>query len=195
MDEIVRLAEENQRRAWKIIKETNIIELWESIGAEIHLVGSLRMGLLMNHRDIDFHIYTLPLKIADSFCVMERLAENPAIKRIEYGNSIDTEERCIEWHAWYQDEEDELWQIDMIHIEKGSIYDGFFERMAQRIMAVLTEEQKEAILRLKLETPDTEKIMGVEYYQAVIRDGVRTFEELKEWKKIHPITGIIEWIP
>jgi len=37
--------------------------------------------------------------------------------------------------------------------------------------------------------------MGVEYYQAVIQDAVRTYAELEDWKKQHPVTGVIEWIP
>ena len=46
-----------QQKAHAIIQETNLIPIWESIGAEIRQVGSLRMGLLMKHCDIDFHIY------------------------------------------------------------------------------------------------------------------------------------------
>ena len=83
----------------------------------------------------------------------------------------------------------------MIHIVKGSRYDGYFEKMAERITAVLTDETRQAILKLKYETPDTAKIMGVEYYLAVIQDGVRTYAELEDWKKQHPVTGVIEWIP
>ena len=193
MEHLLELAKRNQERAWEVIRQTDIINIWKSVGAEINLVGSLNMGLLMKH--IDFHIYTSPFRISDSFQAMARLAENPLIKRIEYGNSLDTEERCVEWHAWFQDPNNELWQIDMIHIVKGSRYDGYFEKMAERITAVLTDETRQAILKLKYETPDTAKIMGVEYYQAVIQDGVRTYAELEDWKKQHPVTGVIEWIP
>ena len=183
MKHLLELAKRNQDRAWEVIRQTDIINIWKSVGAEINLVGSLNMGLLMKHKDIDFHIYTSPFRISDSFLAMARLAENPLIKRIEYGNSLDTEEQCVEWHAWFQDPDNELWQIDMIHIVKGSRYDGYFEKMAERITAVLTDETRQAILKLKYETPDTAKIMGVEYYQAVIQDGVRTYAELEDWKK------------
>ena len=67
--------------------------------------------------------------------------------------------------------------------------------MAERITAVLTPETREAILRLKYETPDTEKIIGVEYYQAVIRDGIRNYTDFTIWRKQHPVTGIVKWIP
>ena len=192
---ILELAKRNQQKAWEIIEDTRIVRIWEGIGAKVNLVGSLRTGLLMKHRDIDFHIYTSPLDLSASFRVMAELAENMSIKKIEYTNLLHTAEACIEWHAWYQDMEGELWQMDMIHIQEGSRYDGYFERVAERISAVLTDEMRLAILKLKYETPDTEKIMGVEYYQAVIQDGVRSYPEFEEWRRFHPVTGVVEWIP
>lgn len=193
--DILDLAIWNQRRAWAVVENTRVIPIWESIGAQVNLVGSLRTGLLMKHRDIDFHIYTSPFSLSDSFQAMMKLAENKSVIKIEHVNSLDTEEACMEWHAWYRDEENELWQIDMIHILKDSRYDGYFEKFADRLSAVLTDETKLAILRLKYETPETEKIMGVEYYQAVVRDGIRTYADFMAWRQQHPTTGIVEWMP
>ena len=192
---IFELAKRNQQKAWEIIEDTRIVRIWEGIGAKVNLVGSLRTGLLVKHRDIDFHIYTSPLDLSASFRAMAELAENTSIKKIEYTNLLHTAEACIEWHAWYQDMEGELWQMDMIHIQEGSRYDGYFERVAERISAVLTDEMRLAILKLKYETPDTEKIMGVEYYQAVIQDGVRSYPEFEEWRRLHPAVGVVEWMP
>lgn len=185
----------NQQKAWSIIKDTRIIQIWESIGAKVNLVGSLKTGLLMKHRDIDFHIYSSPMNLSDSFRAMTMLAENPSVRKIEYTNLLDTEEACIEWHAWYQDGEGELWQIDMIHIREGSRYDGYFEKVAERISAVLTDEMKRTILQLKYETPDDEKIMGIEYYQAVIKDRIKSYSEFEQWRSQNPVTGVIEWMP
>ena len=193
--DILELAKRNQQKAWEIIEDTRIVRIWEGMGAKVNLVGSLRTGLLMKHRDIDFHIYTSPLDLSASFRAMAELAENTSVKKIEYTNLLHTEEACIEWHAWYQDMEGELWQMDMIHIQEGSRYDGYFERVAERISAVLTDEMRLAILKLKYETPDTEKIMGVEYYQAVIQDGVRSYPEFEEWRRLHPAVGVVEWVP
>lgn len=193
--DILELAKRNQQKAWEIIEDTRIVRIWEGMGAKVNLVGSLRTGLLMKHRDIDFHIYTSPLDLSASFRVMAELAENTSVKKIEYTNLLHTVEACIEWHAWYQDMEGELWQMDMIHIQEGSRYDGYFERVAERISAVLTDEMRLAILKLKYETPDTEKIMGVEYYQAVIQDGVRSYPEFEEWRRLHPAVGVVEWVP
>ena len=192
---ILELAKRNQQKAWEIIEDTRIVRIWEGMGAKVNLVGSLRTGLLMKHRDIDFHIYTSPLDLSASFRAMAELAKNTSVKKIECVNLLYTVEACVEWHAWYQDMVGELWQIDMIHIREGSRYDGYFERVAERISAVMTDEMKLAILTLKNETPDMEKIMGVEYYQAVIRDGVRSYPEFEEWRRFHPVTGVVEWIP
>ena len=196
MKDYLLLAEKNQARAWKVIRSTRVVELWEEAGAEVNLVGSLKLGLLMKHRDIDFHIYSRNLTAKDSFAVMSELSACPHITQITCSNLLNTPEQCIEWHALYQDPEDgEKWQIDMIHMPKGSAYDGYFEQVADRIARVLTDETRDIILRLKYETPDDEKIMGIEYYQAVIAGGISTWQELVEWRKAHPVTGIVSWMP
>jgi hypothetical protein len=193
--EILDLSGRNQQRAWDIIRRLDIMKIWADAGAEAHVVGSLAMGLMMTHRDIDIHVYSSPLTVEGSFAAMAKLAVNAAIKKIECRNLLDTDEACIEWHAWYDDGDGEPWQIDIIHILKGSRYDGFFERMAERIKAALTDETRLAILRLKAETPEDVHIMGVEYYQAVLRGGVRTLADFIRWRQEHPVTGIVEWMP
>lgn len=195
MEQILSLAERNQRRAREVVRMCGVIEAWESVGAEIRPVGSLPTGLLMTHRDIDFHIYTAKIDPQVSFRAMTRMGANRAVRRVEYVNLLDTVEACLEWHAWVADRDGELWQLDMIHIARGSRYDGYFERVAGRIAEVLTDETRLAILRLKYETPPDEKIMGIAYYQAVLRDGVRTYEEFAAWREQHPVTGVIEWMP
>lgn len=195
MNDILEIAAANQQRARDIIRDTDLEAIWRSVGAEPNLVGSLRTGLLMTHRDIDFHIYSSPLRLADSFAAMARLAENSRIRSITFNNLLDAPDQCLEWHAWYADADDRLWQIDMIHMPKGSAYDGYFERVADRIAAVLTDRTRETILRLKYETPEAEKIMGIEYYQAVLRDGVGTYAEFEAWRAANPVTGILEWMP
>jgi len=195
MNEILELSKKNQQQAWKIIRDTNIIGIWESLGASINLIGSLKMGLMVKHCDLDFHIYTEPFKLSDSFAAMAQLAEQPSIKRIEYKNFLEEEDVCVQWMAWYEDPEGKMWHIDLIHIVRGSKYDGYFENVSDRILEVLTEEMKNTILRLKFETPNNEKIMGIEYYRAVIEGGVKTFEEFTAWREANPATRIVEWKP
>lgn len=195
MDKLQEIATKNQTQAWAVIRDTDIFRIWESAGAEVQLVGSLKTGLLMKHKDIDFHVYSTPLTPANSFAAMAKLAEHPAITHIEYRNLIETEEKCLEWHADYCSPDHGVWKIDIIHILKGSFFDGYFERVAERITAVLTPEMRETILRLKYETPDTANIMGIEYCQAVIQGHVSTYDEFKAWRKAHPATGVIQWMP
>jgi multisubunit Na+/H+ antiporter MnhE subunit len=72
MNDILEIAAANQQRAREVIRDTDLEAIWRSVGAEANLVGSLRTGLLMKHRDIDFHIYSSPLRVADSFAAMLR---------------------------------------------------------------------------------------------------------------------------
>ena len=87
------------------------------------------------------------------------------------------------------------WQIDMIHLPEGSPWEGYFERVADRIAAVLTNETRRAILQLKYETPDGAKIPGIAYYRAVLSEGIRSYSAFEAWLQEHPVDGIVEWIP
>ncbi len=195
MDELLKIAAANQQRAREVIRDTDLEAIWQQVGAEPNLVGSLRTGLLMTHRDIDFHIYSSPLRLEESFAAMAQLAADPAVGRIECRNLLATDEACVEWHATYRDRDGDEWQLDMIHIVRGSRYDGYFEHVADRIAAALTPVTRRAILQLKYDTPDDVKIAGIEYYVAVLRDGVRTYDAFAEWRRTHPLTGIVEWMP
>jgi len=192
---ILEISKKNQERAFSIIQEIQLIEYWNLYGAKVNLVGSLRTGLLMKNKDIDFHIYSDQFSIIDSYGSVALIANNPKIKRVSYTNLIDTEEKCLEWHMWYQDNDNEYWQIDMIHILNESPYAGRFEMVADRINFVLTPEYKIAILSIKNDIPDGEKVMGIEIYQAVIRDGVKNYSDFVYWKKKQNQAGIIDWMP
>ena len=88
-----------------------------------------------------------------------------------------------------------MWKIDMIHILRESPYAGKFEMVADRINAVLTPERRLAILSIKNDIPDDESVMGIEIYQAVIRDGIETYREFTGWRENRNRNGIIDWIP
>lgn len=57
----------------------------------------------------------------------------------------------------------------------------------------MTADMKQTILKLKFDTPDYLKISGMEYYKAVIQDGITNFEDFLAWHAEHPFNGIIEW--
>ena len=183
--DIFELALHNQQTAWKILEHTGIIPAWEHIGATVHLVGSLKSGLLAKNKDIDLHIYTDTLDIA------ERLS----LKEVHYRNLIQTEEECIEWHVLYEDEDMNTWKFDMIHIRKGSKYDGVVEKVTAAITNRLTPEIKQTILQIKFDVPDGVQIPGIEIYHAVFVGGVCTYEELELWRKANPLTNSLDWLP
>lgn len=186
-------AQKNEPHANAVIRKSGIIPAWKNIGAEINLVGSLKIGTLGKHPDIDFHTYTPELDIRQSFAVMAQIAQNPQARRIEFVNLADTEECCFEWHIWFDDNNGTLWQIDIIQIKRGTKYDGYFEKQAEEIKAAMSEEMRQTIIRLKFETPDNFKIAGIEYYKAVIQDGITIFDDFLKWRKSHNFEGIITW--
>ena len=178
-EEIFNLSFANQERAKRVLMCSNVANFWEQNGCRVNLVGSLRMGLLASHRDIDLHVYSKGITEESSFIIMSQIAKLPDVTEIKCINGLHTEEHCMAWHIFYRYEE-EIWQIDVIHIEEGTEYDGYFERMADRIVEVMTPTQKETILRLKFETPSDKDYHGVEYYEAVIADGISNMVEFEE---------------
>lgn len=193
--DILKIAEQNQQSAWKVLENTRIIPTWESIGATVHLVGSLKSGLMMKSKDIDMHIYTEKLDIAESFSVMQELAKRLSLKEILYKNGIDTDEECIEWHALYNDKDMNVWKLDMIHIRKDSKYDGTVERVTDAIINKLTPELRRTILEIKNEVPDGKMIPGIEIYHAVFVGNVKSYTELEQWRKTNPLTDSLGWMP
>ena len=149
----------------------------------------------MNHRDIDLHVYTGEPMVEKSFYFMKEIYENKAVKDIRYKNLLYTKEECIEWHLWYEDEERITWKLDIIHIRKGSFYDGFFERVTDKIIEKLTPEAKEAILQMKYELGEKSDVPGIQIYHAVLEHGIKNYADFIQWLKKNPVDAVLEWIP
>lgn len=191
-DKYIQLSQKQTEKARMVISSLNLIEIWEKAGATINSVGSFRIGVLAKHRDIDFHIYTDSLDIGRSFAIIAELCRHKGIKKCTFANLAETDECCFEWHLYYEDDEAQTWQIDLIQIKKALSMTAILKN-SRKIIAAMTEEQRKTILRLKFETPDELKISGIEYYKAVIQDGVQTSEDLLRWRQTHRFDGIIEW--
>ena len=185
----------NQRKAREILEQSGIAGIWQAAGCRVNLVGSLRMGLLVSHRDIDLHVYSSGITTESSFAIAAKIAQNPRVAEIRCINGLHTDEQCIAWHVSYKDGEGAIWQFDVIHIEEGTEYDGYFERMADRIIEIMTPDQRDTILRLKFETADGKDYHGVEYYEAVIADGIRDMSDFENWIINHRKKSPYYWIP
>lgn len=193
--EIRDLALANQNKARDVLDASGITEIWRTAGCRANIVGSLRMGLLASHRDIDLHVYSSNITTESSFAIAANIAKNPKVTEIRCINGLNTDEHCIAWHVFYKADDGEIWQFDIIHIEEGTEYDGYFERMADRIVEVMTTEQRDLILRLKFETPEGKDFHGVEYYEAVIADGITSMSDFENWVNEHRKKAPYYWIP
>lgn len=151
--------------------------------------------MLAKSKDIDLHIYTDKLDIAESFSVIQELAERLSLKEVQYKNLIRAEEECIEWPALYEDEDRNTWKFDMIHIRKGSKYDGAVERVTTAIVNHLTPEIKKTILQIKFDVPEGVLIPGIAIYHTVFTGGVSSYEALEYFRKTHPLTNSLDWMP
>ena len=178
-----------------VMERSGIPALWQAEGCRVNLIGSARMGLLASHRDIDLHVYSARITEASTFAIAAKMSALPGVRQITSINGLHTPERCMAWHVQYEAPDGEMWKFDIIHIESGTTYDGFFENMAERIMAVMTPAQHDTILRLKFETPVDEIIHGVEYYEAVIADGITTLPQLRTWLTAHRGKESYYWVP
>lgn len=192
--DILKYSQEIQKTAFEILENYQLIQLWEDIGAEVYLVGSVKTGLLI-HKDIDIHVYTGKVSVSDSFSVMAKLAERMNLTELQYKNGLDTEEECVEWHALFEDKNKDCWKLDLIHIRKGSMYDGVVEKVTDTIAGKLTPELRKAILQIKYDMPKDALIPGIEVYHAVFAGNVKTYEELLQWRQTNPLTDSLGWVP
>lgn len=195
MKNYVDVAARNMKRAAELVESLGLVEQWRKIGADVNLIGSFATGLLMKHLDIDLHVYTDVLSVRDSFAAVAGIASHKGVRHVVFSDLSYTEEACFEWHLTYRDTDGRDWTVDMIHILRGSAFDGFAENMARRISEVLTDETRDTILRLKYETPDGMHISGPQYYAAVLSDGVRDYEGLVAWIGKHRDDDLINWLP
>lgn len=183
-------------RAGDVLKESEIKEIWERNGATVNVIGSVAMGLIINHRDIDLHVYSFNVTEESSFGIAAQMAKNPNITEIMCINGLHTDEHCIAWHLKYKAANGEVWKFDIIHIERGTRYDGYFEKMATRIKNKLTPQTRRIILELKHDTPEDRQISGVEYYEAVLSCGITEMSDFERWlevKRAKPTTEY--WMP
>lgn len=193
MNDIILQAEKNMQQALDTAAKLGVVRAWEKQGGEAHWVGSLANGLYMDSRDMDLHVYTDPFDLRAGFAAMADIASRPGVTGLTFANLLHTPEACVEWHARYTDEQNRPWQLDIIHLVKGSRYDGYFEEQARRIKALVTPETKRAVLEIKQAVNQERHIGGIWIYTAVLKEGVRTPAEFADWYARQDTARIVEW--
>ncbi len=196
MNDLLELSENNLQKAHKIIDELKIFQNWNDLDSACHLVGSVKTGLILHHRDIDFHVYSNDFSIDKSFAAIAAISNNAKIREAAYKNLLDAEDMCLEWHLQYEESPEEIWTIDIIHIKNESPYAGMVERVTDSINRVLTNDLRDKILKLKDECHQhNARVMGIEIYEAVIEHHIHTLEGLTEWKNKRAKSDISLWEP
>lgn len=196
MAEINRISNNNLKKAKEIIEELRIKEICEKRKFTCNLVGSVKTKLLSSHLDIDFHIYSDNFSMENNFNIIAEICKNSKVKEVNYKNLLDKDDMCLEWHLNYEDNESKVWVIDIMYIKNESIYAGMIEKVTDNINRVMTEEMKDRILRIKYESWEKgEKIAGIKIYEAVIDNGVKSYQEFKEWENEKSFDEISLWEP
>ena len=136
------------QKAEKLLRDFQIMELWERLGAEVRTVGSFRSNLMID-RDIDLHVYTRELDAAKTFQALAPFLGDSRVIKCKYINGAETDEHCLEWHIALKCFSDEIWTLDMIQILAGSALDGFFEETTDAIIRALTPETRQNMQTLK----------------------------------------------
>ncbi|MBQ9447246.1 MAG: hypothetical protein IJU61_11650 [Victivallales bacterium] len=194
MDDILMESGLIHQRAEKLLHDFRIVEMWESIGAEVRTVGSFRSNLMID-KDIDLHVYTQELDAAKTLQALTPLLGDSRVIKCKYINGAETDEHCLEWHIALKYFSDEIWTLDMIQILAGSALDGFFEETTDAIIRALTPETRLTILKLKKAAPAGNYICGIEFYKAVLQDHVQTWEEFSKWRESNPLESMMNWRP
>ena len=83
----------------------------------------------------------------------------------------------------------------MIQILAGTKYDGLIEDTTEAVTDALTPPLRRRILALKEQCPDDLNICGLEYYKAVIADGVESWSQFMTWRGNNPPEAWTNWRP
>jgi len=194
-DPVLRKSWELGRRAERVLRESGMLEIWESLGAKIRSVGSFRTDLMMKDRDIDLHVYTGTPDPEQVWKAVTPLLASGKVRKLAYADNSHTDEHCLEWHWLLSGSCGENWTFDVIQILAGSAFDGFFEDVAEALLDVLTPESRRKILELKAAEPEGSNICGMEFCRAVLEGHVAGWEEFLAWRRSVPPETLPDWRP
>lgn len=194
-DPLLRQSWDLRRRAEAFLRDSKVLEAWETIGGKVRGVGSFRTDLMMNHRDIDLHIYTDRLDEKATRRALAPVLADGRTADLRFLDHADTEEHCFEWHLRRKDETGAIWKIDMIQILAGTKYDGLIEDTAEAVTDALTPALRKQILFLKSQCPEDLYVCGLEYCKAVMADGIMSWPQFMAWRANNPSDSWTNWRP
>ncbi|MBI2798426.1 hypothetical protein HYX70_04000 [Candidatus Saccharibacteria bacterium] len=195
LEEANKKAEALQKDGRALLDQYDTLSLLARLG-DIHVDGSFAYGLMVKP-DIDFHIYSSFPDIRKVSEVSQKLLETPELVRILVSNKQDYLEPetghpkgiYLGFRIFYKGQ---AWNFDVWVVKPENKVDS--EMFEFGWHKKLTKEQRDSILLLKYNLKDQGRYPGLDegmyasadIYRAVMKDGVRTIEELDEWRKTHP---------
>jgi hypothetical protein len=196
MADVLRRAEERQKRAVAIIEDLDLTNRWARFGRPV-VVGSVSHGLVVA-LDIDMEVYSDSPRIAEGFQVMAEVAESENVVAITFKNDLDTRGQWLYWEVKYRDAGGETWVIETYHCAPGDPYAHWPEQLAEAMKSVLTDEQRIAILSIKealCERGMMADMKSTDIYRAVMDCGLLSVDEFLEWLPDNKAAGITHWLP
>ena len=193
MDQILRRAEERTERAFEVIEKMDLLRRWSRC-ARPSLVGSVMFGLVVK-RDIDLDIISKDPTIKKGFEVISEIAVLPGVLKVRYSNCLEKIDQGLHWQIQYRDQYGDIWTVDNWLVCEDHPHTGLLDTLVERMRQALSTDERKIILHIKETVQAESKARGIDIYQAVMADGVRSPHEFTAWLQDSNRCEISEWLP
>lgn len=192
--DVFQRAEEKRRMAEQILADLQLVERWRRYGRPV-IVGALAYNLVVDF-DIDMEIYCPEIQIDHGFEILRQSAQNERVTNAQFFNGLHGPDQALYWQLRYRDTANNHWKIDM-----WSAPDDYplprSEYFVEPMKKALTEETRRAILELKEHRMNDRSLqcLSIDLYRAVLEDGVRTPDGLRQWLQTRETGQLTGWKP
>ena len=163
---------------------------------EVEVQGSFAYSL-MTKPDIDIHVFSEQPDLVGLADVARDYMTRPAVQRTMLNNYFDHPTKVgfpkgiyFGLRIWF---EDRLWNFDVWLMREDDLPD--IRNFPKGWHTRLSEEERSAVLLLRYQLMErgmyprvsgTESFGSADVFLAVMNDGVRSVEQLLEWRRTHP---------
>lgn len=179
--------------AHTILDRLGLFDRWRPLGSPV-LVGSVALDLVVEP-DIDMEIYSPAPSVAEGFAVLAACAQLPGVRGLRFTNALDLADQGLYWRLDYEFTPDEIWQIDMWWLPNDHPGPRAADLVAP-MRAALDDSTRDAVLAIKEGAAARgEATQGVWVYQAVLDQGIHTYDAFRAWLARTPTDGLVSWRP
>jgi len=182
------------RTAEHILSELDLRKKWSAFGRPV-VVGAVAYALVVSP-DIDMEIYCPELRIEDGFQILATCALHPNVTKARFSNELHNSDKALYWQLRYRHEDDEEWKIDMWSASEDYELPRS-ENLVEPMRKALTLDTRRSILELKEKRffDLTLNCPSIYLYRAVLDEGVRIPEQLRNWLKDNQVDALTDWTP